>query len=375
MSFPSINKALELTAFGAPLKPLELPIPEATSGSVVTRVLAAPIVPYTYYVHSGIIHQLKLKPPFIPNSASIGRVHSVGPDAVRLKPGDLVFIKSQIHARDYPQAKVVPGHINGASPEAQKLMDGEFGSGAFQQYQKVPMENCLKLDESRLCNALGYTPAILQSLTMYTVAAGAIIEAADLKAAETIVIGPSGGAFSGLAVEVALALGANVIALGRNEKKLADFKKTVNNPRLQYVVMTGDDDVDTAAILAKTPDGEGAEVFNDWTPGECSEALWLGPGSRVLKLGGRIVLSGGTPGGLGAINYAEAGFKDLLIISKWVCNRATTERLISIITQGFLKIGAESGTRVKVYGLDKAAEAIEYAKDNGGWRHYTVMSP
>ncbi|KAF6844629.1 isopropanol dehydrogenase [Colletotrichum musicola] len=370
-----INLALVLPSFGAPLEKVELPIPEATTGTVVTRVLAAPVLPYTHLAHAGLLPQLSLKPPLIPNSAGIGRVHAVGPDAVRLKPGDLVYVKAQVEARDDPRTRIVIGHIGGSGPREKKLMEGEWKDGAFQQYQKVPLENCFLLNENRLCKELGYTPAVLQSLTMYAISAGAVIEAADLKPAETIVIGPSGGTFGGLALEISLALGANVIAIGRNEEKLAAMHKRINHPRLQYVAMTGNDEVDSKAILEKTPDGAGAEVYNDWTPGELPSPVYLAAASSVLKSEGRIVLSGGTMGGLGGINYAEAVFKDLQIIAKWVCHRKTLEQVIGMITQGLLRIGAESGTVTREFTLDEAEEAKEYARNCGGWRHYTVLSP
>ncbi|KAF4923477.1 hypothetical protein CGCVW01_v004668 [Colletotrichum viniferum] len=342
------NLALRLPAFGTP---------HHRCGTVVTRVLAAPVVPYAHLAHDGKLPQLNLEPPLIPNSAGIGRVHAVGPDAVRLKPGDLVYVKAQVQARDDPNTKIVIGHIGGSGPRAKKLMQGEWKDGTFQQYQKVPLENCYLLNENRLCRELGYDAAVLQSLTMYAISAGAIIEAVDLKPAETIVIGPSGGTFGGLAVEIALALGANVIALGRNNEKLAAMQKTINHPRLQYVVMSGDDEVDRKAIIEKTPDAAGAEVYNDWTPGELPGLLYLSAASQVLKCEGQAV------------------YKDLQILAKWVCHRKTLEQLINMITQGQLKIGAESGTITKSFTLDEVEEAKEYAKRYGGWRHYAVMSP
>ncbi|KAF6789064.1 isopropanol dehydrogenase, partial [Colletotrichum sojae] len=338
--------------------------------ALVTRVLAAPVLPYAILAHARLLPQLNLKPPLIPNSAGIGRVHAVGPDALRLKSGDLVHVKAQVEARDDPRTRIVIGHIGGSGPREKKLMEGEWKDGAFQQYQKVPLENCFLLNENRLCKELGYTPAVLQSLTMY-----AIIEAADLKPAETIVIGPSGGTFDGLALEISLALGANVIAIGRNEEKLAAMHKRINHPRLQYVAMTGNYEVESKAILEKTPDGAGGEVYNDWTPGELPSPVYLAVASSVLKCEGRVVLSGGTMGGLGGINYAEAVFKDLQIIAKWVCHRKTLEQVIGMVTQGLLRIGAESGTVTREFPLDEAEEGKEYARNYGGWRHYTVLCP
>lgn len=62
---------------------------------------------------------------------------------------------------------------------------------------------------------------------------------------------------------------------------------------------------------------------------------------------------------LGGINYAEAVYKDLQILAKWVCHRKTLEQLINMITQGQLKIRAESGTITKSFTLDEVEEAKE----------------
>ncbi|KAJ3541712.1 hypothetical protein NM208_g4476 [Fusarium decemcellulare] len=349
------NVAMRLTAFGRPLSKVELPIPEPSQGSVVTRVLAAPLASYMHLILDGKLPQHHLDLPVVPNPPSIARVYAVGPGAVRLKPGDLVFINSMIQARDHSLTKIVQGHIGGESPAAKSLWS-EWKEGAFQQYQKVPLENCLLLDENRLCKEFGYTPAILQSITSYSIAAGAIIEAAKLRSAETIVIGPSGGLFSGLAVELALAVGGNVIALGRNEEKLATMKRKLNNERLQRRTEPGR--MPTTTGRRK---GTGAPCI-------CQ------PGPRVVKFGGRIVLSGGTTQGLTGIGYVQVVARDLQIIGKWVCSRQTLEQLLQMITQGLIKIGAEGGTVVREFDLDSVEAAVEYARKYVAWRHYAVSA-
>ncbi|CAN9337863.1 unnamed protein product [Alternaria alternata] len=68
-----------------------------------------------------------------------------------------------------------------------KLMH-EWRDGSLQQFQKVPLENCFLLNEQRLLGELTYTSADLTLLPVYMVAAGALIEAANIKAGETVVI-------------------------------------------------------------------------------------------------------------------------------------------------------------------------------------------
>ncbi|KPM46255.1 hypothetical protein AK830_g265 [Neonectria ditissima] len=347
------NRALWLSSFDEPLSIVDLPIPEANAGTVVIQVLAAPIVPYTNLVHSGKLPQLNLSLPLVPNPNAIGRVHAVGPDATKIKLGDLVYADATIRAREDPDVAIMSGHHGGEGPQGQRLMKGEWRDGSLSSSRR----------------------SLLQSIAHYSVAGGATMEAADVRVAETVIIGPSGGSFGGLAVEVALTLGANVIALRRNEVKLKEMKEKLNgHPRLSYVVMTCDDDADTEAILRATPNGSGAHVYNDWTPGTLDEAPFLYAAVRALKREGRVVLSGGTPGNI-RIPYAFAVHKGLKIIGKWMCSRKTLELLVSMIEQGVLQIGEETGTETSVFGLEDHEKAIEHAAQAGGWRKYTVIAP
>ncbi|RSL54660.1 hypothetical protein CEP53_007366 [Fusarium sp. AF-6] len=371
---PTINRAVWLSSFTEPPSIINLPVPDATAGTAVISVLATPIVPYTNLVHSGKIPQLNLILPLVPNPNAIGRVHTVGPDAIRVKPGALVYVDATIHGRDNANVTIMAGHHGGEGPEGRKLMQGEWRDGSLQQFQKVPLENIYPLDEQRLTRDLGYTPAVLQSIAHYSVAGGAILEAADVKIAETVVVGPCAGSFRGLAVELALTLGANVIGIGPFEDELKRMKEVLNHPRFNYVAMTGDDDIDTAAILRATPNGLGADVISDWSPGFLESPPFLLAAARTLKTHGRVVLSGGTPGNI-RVPYALMVQRGLDIRGKWMCSRQTLERVINMIEQGQLKIGAESGTKLDVFSLDEHRQATEHAAKHGGWRKYTAVIP
>jgi NADPH:quinone reductase-like Zn-dependent oxidoreductase len=250
----------------------------------------------------------------------------------------------------------------------------EWRDGSLQQFQKVPLENCFLLNEQRLLGELKYTPADLILLSVYMVASGAIIEAADIKAGETIAIGPSGGSFGGAAVEVALALGANVIALGRNKHKLEAMKLALGNPdRLQYAVMTGDIERDAAAIRDLAPE-DGVDVYNDWTPGEFATPLYLSAASHALKGGGRVVMSGGAGGDL-VFPHRVMLHKNLKVIGKWMYHAATAQLLINMVIAGILKIGKKNGAEVATFSLDAHHAAVENAAKYGGWGNFTVITP
>lgn len=370
------NRGLWIESFSEPLKVVPLPVPSATTGSVVTQVLASPIPSYAHLVHNGTIKLPNFPLPCVPNPNGVGRVHAVGNDAVRVKPGDLVYIDSAVRGRDDPDVMIMSGHIGGQVDSGRKLIDGEWRHGTLQEYHKSPLENIYPLDEGRLCGELGYSAGMLAAIAFYSVAAGAIIEAADVKVAETVIVGPSGGAFGGLAVEIALACGANVIALGRSEAKLEAMRTKLGSPpQLSYVVMTGDTEADTAAILRQTPNGRGAEVYNDWTPAELhGPAPYMAAAVRVLKRGGRVVLSGGSTDNL-PVSYGWIGMQDIQIKGKWMCGKKTLEQVIRMIEQGRLRIGPESGSELAEFSLDEHDRATEHARKNGGWRNYTVLTP
>jgi NADPH:quinone reductase-like Zn-dependent oxidoreductase len=369
----SENRALWLSSFSSPPQVISLPIPTATAGSAIIRVEATFILPYTNAVHSGKLPGLGLKPPLVPNPCAIGRIHAVGSDAGKLKPGHLIFVESFVVARDDPKVKIMQGHMSGPTEMHSKLSQ-EWRDGGLQQYQKVPLENCYLLNEQRLLGELKYSTADLTLMPVCMAAAGALVEAADIKPGETIAIGPSGGSFGGATVEVALALGANVIALGRNKHKLEAMKIALGNPdRLQYAVMSGDVDRDTATIKALAPE-DGIDVYNDWTPGGTETPLYLSAATHAMVKGGRIVLSGGATGNV-VFPHNLMVFNDLKIMGKSMYTRSSAQLIIKMVEAGTLKVGSRSGAKVATFSLDAASAAIQNAAKNGGWGNYTVVTP
>ncbi|KAL6706715.1 hypothetical protein ACN47E_005257 [Coniothyrium glycines] len=375
MAEPQQNRAVWLASFDTPTEVKTFPIPEANQGTAVIQVLSTLLTPYTNLAHSGKLPTLLLRPPLVPNPGAIGRIHAVGSDSVSLKSGDLVFVDSTVRARDDPKVVIMLGHHGGVETASHHKLTKEWRDGSLQQYQKVPLENCYKLDEKRLFQDLKYTPEELIAITLYLVAAGAIVEAAKIQVGETIIIGPSGGSFGGAAVEIALLLGANVIALGRSAEKLASMKKVLGNPdRLHNVVMTGDATKDAEAIQQATAASGGAHVYNDWTPGWEMTPLYLSAALPALKGSARIVMSGGANKDM-SIPHTALLHKNLHVQGKWMYFSSTVHLVISMISSGVLKIGRNSGADVAVFTLDDHHAAADHAEKNGQWKHYTVVTP
>ena len=371
---PIRNSALWLSSFDKPLELVDLPVPEATAGSVVVKVLNTVVFPYAEDIHQGRLPVFNLTLPLVPHPSHIGRVHAVGPDAVLTKPGDLVFFSAPISARDDPDVCIIQGHHGGEGSRGIKLMQGEWRDGSLQQYQKVPLENVFILNEDRLCNQFGYTPADLHEISFYTISAGALCEAAELRAGETIIVGPATGTFGGITSDLALALGANVIAIGRNKDSLERLAKQLeHHERFSYVVMTGDDEADAAAIRKASPDGRGAEVYNDWASGALTGSPYFSAAIRAVRPEGRVVLSG-APSGTIAVPYTLVMHQNLKIIGKVIVSRFGIDLTIKMVQSGVLKLGKRGGSTHKVYSLEDHHEAFHQAKTNG-FRVYTNIAP
>ena len=147
------QKALVLKSKVEPLSLRTVPIPAVGPGSVVVRVLGTFILSYLPSILDGSL-PYSMTLPLIPGGSSIGRVESVGPDAVSLKPGQLVYCDITIRARDNPNLAILMG-LHGEA--AMRLMEGEWRNSTFAQYTKFPLENVFALDEDILCDKLGYS--------------------------------------------------------------------------------------------------------------------------------------------------------------------------------------------------------------------------
>lgn len=120
----TIHQALTLSGYGATPKVEQVPLPTADAGSAIIRVLATPIPPHYRYLTGSASSGFALSFPLTLGSGAIARVHSVGPDAVYLKPGDLVLFSVLVSGRDDQDASILLGFHGGLTDASKKLMDG-----------------------------------------------------------------------------------------------------------------------------------------------------------------------------------------------------------------------------------------------------------
>ena len=288
-NIPNQHKALVLDNREVGFELKTIPTPQPDLGSAIVRIEAAGILPY----HLKVIRHYPIPTPLVGGFSAIGRIAAVGPDAVTLKPGQLVYIDCVIHARDNPDAFFLSAVIEGFTHESKSLMRNVWRDGSFAEFMKAPLENCIQLNEDQLCRGLGYTISELTYMAYLLVPYGGLKDI-NLVPGETIVICPATGGYGGAAVQVAVAMGARVIAMGRSEEKLAKLKALVmrasSGSSVESVVITGDETNDLGALQAYGT----IDAVLDLTPSSAAASSHTRSAIRALRRGGRISLMGST---------------------------------------------------------------------------------
>lgn len=208
---PTEHQALVLENIGDDLQLKTLPTPQPGPGSAVVRVISVGVLSYHREIYNGE-RQYPLPTPLVGGTSAIARVVGLGPDAAALRNGQLVYVDCTIHGRDNPDALFLTATHEGFTDGSRKLMRDVWRDGTFAEYARVPLENCIALDEQRLCHELGYSHQDLTYIGYMLVGYGGLRDI-KLEPGETIVVCPATGGFGGATVPVAVAMGARVIAM------------------------------------------------------------------------------------------------------------------------------------------------------------------
>lgn len=366
---PPTHQAVYLPAKGESTALVTRETPRAGPGSAVVRVLSAYVISYAAEIY-GLKRPHRLPTPFVPGSGAICRVEEVGPDATSVFPGQLVLFDMMIRARDNPHEFYLSGALAGITEASLKFAHGEFRDSTYAEYARIPLENCLPLDENRLIRDLGYTIEDLTHLIPPMVPYGGFRDI-GLRAGETVVVAPATGKYGGSAVHIALALGARVIAMGRKEKSLEKLAK-LGGGRVSTVRITGDADADAAAIQEKA--GGLVDVWMDLSPPEASGSSHFKSCIQALKFGGRISLMCAVAGV--ALDFSDITYRAATVKGTMMCSRDEALQVIKMAEVGVLPLGPKAGLDiVGKSGLDGFQSALETAAAHNGPGEMVVVTP
>lgn len=368
MSLPESQRAIIVRALDQPPKVEDISVPAAAPGSAVIQVLAANVLSYAREIYNGKrgypceasvpiycqridLHanmRATVPTPLVIGGSAVGRIAAIGPDATRLAVGQLVFFDTCIRGRDDRGNVMLSGITQGFSAGSTKLMEGFWRDGSYAEYARCPLENLYTLNEQKL-GSMGYGLEHLVYLGRLAVPMGGL-RAIDVKAGETIIVAPATGAFGGAAVQVASALGAKVIAMGRNEEALKKLKETYE--RVDTVRMSGDIGKEMEALGKFGP----IDALFDISSPLAAKSTHMKSCINVLREGGRITMMGGVMDDI-EIPYPTVMAKSLMLKGKFMYDRQDLEDLIRMVECGLVDLSEKAG--VKIVGKFKFEESDE----------------
>lgn len=348
----------------------KLPVPGVDFGSALVRILSAGVLSYQRDIYTGE-RDYPLPKPLVGGFSAIGRVAAVGPDATSLQPGQLVYVDCVIRGRDDPGAWVLSANSDGVSAGSQKLMRDVWRDGTFAEYAKFPLENCIALNENRLCKQLGYSLQELVYISYLLVSYGGLRDI-QIEPGETVVICPATGGFGGAAVRMAVTLGTRVIAMGRNAQELARIKERVfaENPKaaIETVKITGDEAADATALQAFGI----IDAVLDFSPPMANRATHLNSAILALRPRGRVSLMGGFSDN--PIPSFHMIANDITVKAKFMYSRADITRLIQVLEMGLFPRGG-SFVDVASFAIDDWKAALDKAAAFVGIDRFVVINP
>ena len=232
--------------FGGPIALRDLPTPEIGAGEVLIRVRAAGVNPFDWKVADGALEdQMKHRFPLILGFDAAGVIERVGADVTALAEGDEVY-----------------GY----------LFKPVIGDGAYTEYVAAPATIV-----ARKPVTVGFDEAA--ALPTPGLAAMDLVDAADIREGETILIVGATGGVGSYATQLAARRGARVIATARrtNESLVRELGAA------ETIDHTTEDLVD--AVRMAHPDGIEAVID------VVSDRETLGRVSTIVNEGGRLASS------------------------------------------------------------------------------------
>ena len=259
-------KAIVCEAWGLPdtLVVRELPevVPEA--GKVAIKVEAAGVnFPDVLIIQNK--YQFKPELPFTPGGELAGTVTAVGEGVTQYKAGDRVI--------------------------------AFVGQGAFAQQIAAPVKSVMPMPPG-----MDFDTAAAITLT-YGTSHHAVVDRAQLKAGETMLVLGAAGGVGLAAIEIGKALGARVIAAASSDEKLEICKQHGADATINYSTQ------DLREAIKACTDGKGPDVIYDPVGGDFAE-----PAFRSIAWRGRYLVVGFASGPIPSLPLNLALLKGASIV-------------------------------------------------------------
>ena len=278
----------------------EMLTPQPKAGEVLIAIKAASLnFPDLLIVQNK--YQFKPAPPFVPGSEYAGVVEAVGEGVKHLKPGQHVACLS--------------------------------GTGGFATHVIAPAQLCMPLpDGFPFVDAAAF-------IMIYGTSHHALLDRAQLKAGETVLVLGAAGGVGTAAIQIAKVAGARVIAAASTDDKCALCKTLGADATINYAK------VNLRESIKALTDGKGPDVIYDPVGGDFAE-----PAFRSIAWRGRYLVVGFAAGPIPSLPLNLALLKGASIVGVFWGDFAKREPQAN---------GAMMAELAKWYGAGKVKPVID----------------
>jgi NADPH:quinone reductase-like Zn-dependent oxidoreductase len=326
-------KATLFRRHGGPevLEYTDFPTPEPKPGEALIRLRAAALNRMDVMVRNGW-SGLKLELPHINGADGAGEIAGLGENVTEFKVGDRVVINANLGC----------GKCEFCLSKQDNLcrdwhLLGETIRGTYAEYICLPIRQLYELPKE-----FDFHAAAAAAL-VYQTAWHSMVKRGNIKAGETVAIVGAGGGVNSASIQVAKYLGARVIIIGSNAKKLMEAEALGAEILIDR---SKEEDWSKAVFIATDKRGVDAVVDNVGTTFPLS--------LRALRKGGRLLTVGNSGGPRFEIDNRYIFAKHLSIIGSTMSTLADFVEVMDLVISGKLKPVMD-----KTYPLKEAASAQE----------------
>ena len=319
----------------------DFPTPEPKPGEALIRLRAAALNRMDVLVRNGW-PGLKLEFPHINGADGAGEVIAMnsslsGGDGLEVKVGDHVVINANIGC----------GHCGFCLEGKDNLcanwhLLGETVRGTYAEYVAVPIRQLYKLPKD-----FDYHQAAAAAL-VYQTAWHSLVSRGNVQKGETVLIIGAGGGVNTASVQIAKYIGARVIVVGSEAKKL-ELAKSIGAD----ILIDRSKETDWSKSVFLATNKRGVDVVVDNVGVTFMQSL------RTLRKGGRLLTVGNSAGPKFEIDNRYIFAKHLSILGSTMSNLEEFTAVMDLVVTGKLKPILD-----KTYPLQEAAAAQERL-----WQH------
>lgn len=312
----------------------DLPIPDPAYGEVRINIEAAALNRLDLFVRAGW-KGLELNFPHVVCADGAGIVDAIGEGVTQFAVGDRVSIDPTLVKPDDPALHT------GLENQSRIAILGEHHTGTAAEYIVLPQRNLIKIPDD-----FDFGEAAAVGLVGVT-AWHSLITRGNLLPSESVLIVGAGGGVNSISIQIAKLAGAKVYVVGSNAAKCQEAESLGAD-----VTINRAENPDWSRTIYKLTNKRGVDVIVD-NVGSAT----LNSSIRACRIGGRILIVGGTSGFQVDLNVAQLFSRHISLIGSTMGPHRDYMAFMEQVFAGNIK--AVIGARLPLSDVREAQNTLE----------------